>query len=353
MTLKFAVIGCGEIAKKAHLPVLKRMGSVEVVSVVDVRKEVAKNVAKRFRIKKYYTDITSVLKDEEVDVVVIATPTPTHGKIAIEAAKAGKNIVVEKPLASSLEDGLKIKDAVKSNNVKLTVVQNYRYIPAVKKAKTIIHSGLIGSVISSHGISHTIWPTRWTKGKWLYCERGVLTDFTPHLVDMMLWILDSKVKDVYAFSGNITPNCNFITYAQISLLFENGSTGSIETSWISGVYHFHLLFTGTAGMLELNPRYNTLHLFHGTLTPLDEIKRFLRYSSQVTKDIITRKFFQLTQETFKQFYIDFINSLIYDRKLPVTIDEALEVLNVIEKTYEGIRNQKILLKMKNAIREKV
>ena len=100
--MKFAIVGCGAIAWRGHLPALSKLEDVEVTSVVDLDKTRAKRTAKKFGVKKYYSTVDEILKDEELDVVVIATPTPTHKDLAIKVADAGKHIIVEKTLATRI-----------------------------------------------------------------------------------------------------------------------------------------------------------------------------------------------------------------------------------------------------------
>jgi len=337
--MKFAIVGCGAVASRYHLPTLKKLGNVEVLAVVDMRRAVAKKTARKFGIKRYYSDIDSVLRNNNIDTVVIATPTPTHAELAIKVANAGKNVIVEKPLASSLSKGLAIKRAVEDNDVKLTVVQNYRYVPSIRKAREIVLKGFLGNITSVYGVAHTPWPNQWTRGTWLYREPGVLLDFSPHVVDAILWIINSKPKRVYAVGGDFTGHCGFINYAQASVLFENGIIGTIDLSWLTGTFRFLISLAGTSGRLEVNPRYNTLFRIHGIPTPVDDIRFFVE-RVKVIKDVITGRFFTMPRILYELFYTDFINAVDKNGRMPVTITEALTTLAVLEGAYKSIESGK-------------
>jgi len=339
--MKFAIVGCGAVTSRYHLPALKKLEDAEVLAVVDIKKTVAKKTAKKFGIKEYYSNVDDVLNDHNIDTVVIATPTPTHAELAIKVANAGKNIIVEKPLASSLNEGIAVKCAVEDNDVKLTVVQNYRYVPSIRKAREIVLQGLLGNITSVYGVAHTPWPNQWTRGTWLYHELGVLLDFSPHVVDAILWIINSKPKKVYAVGGDFTGYCGFVNYAQASVLFENGIIGTFDLSWLTGTFRFSISLTGTSGRLEVDPRYNTLFRIHGIPTPIDDIRFFMK-RVKVIKDIITGRFFAMPRIVYELFYTDFINAVDKNSRMPVTITEAIETLAVFEGAYKSIKTGKVV-----------
>jgi len=339
--MKFAIVGCGAIAWRGHLPALSKLEDVEVTSVVDLDKTRAKRTAKKFGVRRYYTTVDEILKDEELDVVVIATPTPTHKDLAIKVADAGKHIIVEKPLATSLSEGLSIKEAVKKNNVKLCVVQNYRYFPSIRQARKIVRQGFLGKITNIYGIAHTPWPNQWTRGTWLYYEPGVLLDFSPHIVDAILWITNGKPQRVYAIGGDFTGHSNFINYAQISIVFKNKVIGTIDVSWLTGTFRYHLYFMGTSGMLEVDPRFNVVFRSHGIPTPIDDIRYFLT-RMKIIGDVVTGRFFTMPQFVYQYFYKDFIRALETNGRMPVTIEEALETLAVLEGAYKSIKNNVIV-----------
>jgi predicted dehydrogenase len=336
--MNFAIIGCGAVTSRYHLPALKKLDA-EVLAVVDIKKAVAKKIAKKFDIKHYYSNIDDVLNDPNIDTIVIATPTPTHAELAMKAANAGKNIIVEKPLASSLNEGLAVKHAVEDNDIKLTIVQNYRYVSSIRKAREIVLQGLLGDITSVYGVAYTPWPNQWTRGTWLYCEPGVLLDFSPHVVDAILWIINSKPKRVYAVGGDFTGSCGFINYAQVSVLFDNGIVGTIDLSWLTGTFRFLISLTGTSGRLEVDPRYNTLFRMHGTPTPIDDVRLFIE-RVKVIKDIITGRFFTMPRIAYELFYTDFINAVDKNGRMPVTITEALTTLAILEGAYKSIKSGK-------------
>ena len=336
--MRFGVVGCGVISLKGHLPSMKSLENIEVVAVTDVNENAAKKAAKKFGVKKYYTDFREMLKDDSIDAVTIATPTPTHGKIALECAEAGKHIVVEKPLTTTLAEGLAVRDTVKKNNVKLTVVQNYRFFPEVRKAKKKVLRGSIGSILTAHGVACTPWPNQWTRSTWLYNEPGVLLDFAPHLVDSLLWIINSKPEKIYAIGGDSAGHANFFTYSQILVQFQNQAIATLELLW-TNMLRFSFSLMGTSGRIRVDPRYRVAFETHGIKTPVDDI-RLLFESTKVIKDILRGTFFKLPLMTYEYLYSDFVNAVEKNKNPIVTIDEAVDVVAILEYAYRSIKEDK-------------
>ena len=96
-TMKVGVIGCGAIAQRAHIPTFNSIEGVEVQAVCDINEEKAKKTAKKYKIKEYYTDYKTMLENPSINLVSICTPPNLHAEIIIEAARAGKHVLVENP----------------------------------------------------------------------------------------------------------------------------------------------------------------------------------------------------------------------------------------------------------------
>lgn len=120
-------------------------------TVVDVTDELAKEAAQRFGFESYSSNWREVIEDPDIDIVDIVTPNDTHAEIAIAAAKAGKHIISEKPLARNAEEAKRMLDAVKEAGVKHMVAFNYRRTPAVALARKFIEEGKIGKILNFRG----------------------------------------------------------------------------------------------------------------------------------------------------------------------------------------------------------
>ncbi|SFC40046.1 Predicted dehydrogenase [Bacillus sp. OV322] len=228
-------------------------------TVVDVKEELAKDAAARLGFEHYSTDWREVVNNPEIDVIDIVTPNNTHAEIAIAAAKAGKHIISEKPLALGAAEAKEMLEAVKAAGVKHAVAFNYRRTPAVALAKKYIEEGRIGKILSFRGTYLQDWsadsnsPLSWRFQKKI-AGSGALGDIGTHVVDFARYLV-GEITDVNAMTrtwiperpvqtggidnlgtvksndadvpkGKVDVDDEFITMVK----FENGAIGSIEAT---------------------------------------------------------------------------------------------------------------------------
>lgn len=144
--IRWGFIGCGEVTEKKSGPAFNLVAGSKVVAVMSRSAEKAKSYAHRHNIARWYTDPQSLIEDEEVNAVYIATPPSSHATFAIMAMKEGKPVYIEKPLAASYEDCARINRISEQTGVPCFVAYYRRYLPYFKKVKSIIQEGLIGTV---------------------------------------------------------------------------------------------------------------------------------------------------------------------------------------------------------------
>jgi len=144
--LRVALVGCGAITQARHIPSLLKIRDVELVATCDKDEELAKRVAERCHINKYYADLSQMLNREQLDVIDISTPPNTHATLSIEAMDAGCHVLVEKPMALSVKEADEMVSASKRNQVKLCVAHNNLFDPMVMRAESIISQGGIGDL---------------------------------------------------------------------------------------------------------------------------------------------------------------------------------------------------------------
>ncbi|MCG3224510.1 MAG: Gfo/Idh/MocA family oxidoreductase, partial [Candidatus Heimdallarchaeota archaeon] len=143
--LNIAVIGVGSWGKN-HARVFKEMEKTNLIGTYDIQLEKAKELATMHRARAF-SNLDELLSLEEIDAVSIASPTSTHGEIAIKAIEHGKHVLIEKPMTSTLEEAEKIIDIAKSSNVIVSVGFIERFNPIVSKSLTLIESGELGELV--------------------------------------------------------------------------------------------------------------------------------------------------------------------------------------------------------------
>lgn len=147
-TVKWGFIGCGEVTEKKSGPAFSMIPGSEVVAVMSRDKSKAESYAKRHGIKRFYSDAQALVSDPEVNAIYIATPPSSHATFAIMAMKAGKPAYIEKPLAASYDDCLRVNRISELTGVPCFVAFYRRYLPYFEKVREIIKSGDIGKVLT-------------------------------------------------------------------------------------------------------------------------------------------------------------------------------------------------------------
>lgn len=227
-------------------------------TVVDVTEELAKTAADRYGFESYATDWRRVIEDPEIDFIDIVTPNDSHAEIAIAAAKAGKHIICEKPLARNAEEAKRMLDAVNESKVKHMVAFNYRRTPAVALAKKYIEEGAIGKILNFRGTYLQDWsadpnsPLSWRFRKNI-AGSGALGDIGTHVIDFARYLVgeisevmgvsSTFIKERPVQSGSLDKLGTVKAFGDVKkeavdvddeistlLRFENGAVGSIEAT---------------------------------------------------------------------------------------------------------------------------
>ena len=234
--VRVGIIGAGMIAQREHIPGYLKCGA-KVLAVADPWEERLKEVAERFKIPNAYTDWRKVVQRKEVDAVSVCTPNVTHAEITIAAAKAGKHVLVEKPMATSMAEVDAMIAAAEKAKVHLMVEQTVRFYPECEAAKDLLESGLLGKIQSVRGrVSHG-GPEYWSPtGKWFMQKKhafgGTLCDLAIHGIDLIRWLVGEAIVEVAGFhallekkGADVEDNAVFI------YKFAGGAMGTMETSW--------------------------------------------------------------------------------------------------------------------------
>jgi predicted dehydrogenase len=345
--MNVGVIGAGNIAKAAHLPALESIPSVNVIAIADVDERRAKKIAQRFHIPQYYSNFEELIDQDSIQIIHVCTPPQIRSQIIEPAAAKGKHLFVEKPLALTLAEALKIRRAVREHGVALTVVQNYRCFPSVQDSKRRISGGYLGNIVSMQGTGLTPHPANQSKATHYYHPGGVLFDFAPHLIDMLLWFNGSAVEKVFAFGGDYTERMGFINYAQILLYFANKAVAVADVSWLTAIegMRFTINIHGTGGHILLDVRNDSFTEFHGVLTPIDDLLKSLSRAVRTSKGALTGSFFNAPFVHYRELILDFIDAIETGREPAVTIEQALITTAVLEAAKKSMdENRPVTLK---------
>jgi myo-inositol 2-dehydrogenase / D-chiro-inositol 1-dehydrogenase len=208
---------------------LQRLSGVEVTAIADVnRSRVERYLTADERIR-YYADYHELLRSD-CDAVIICSENIHHAEMTIAAAKAGKHVLCEKPLGLSIREMNEMIDTCRSYGVQLMTAFPCRFLPAVIRAKEAIERGDIGAIVAVKATNHGTMPGGWFVEPAL-SGGGALLDHSVHVMDLLHWILDSPVKEVYAESGTLFHDIPVEDAGFVHVTFASGAFASIDTSW--------------------------------------------------------------------------------------------------------------------------
>jgi myo-inositol 2-dehydrogenase/D-chiro-inositol 1-dehydrogenase len=227
------IIG-SRFVSRIHAESLGRVPSARIVAVASRTRDHAEAFAKDFNVSNSFTDYRALLENKEVDVVLIGIPNDLHAECVIDAAAAGKHVIIEKPFCMNLAEADRMIAACQSAGVKLMYAEELCFAPKYVRAKTLADEGALGDIYlikqsEKHSGPHSDW--FWDVDR---SGGGVLFDMGCHGIEFARWILNKPpVKSVYAHLGTYV-HSNRTRGDDNSVLileFEGGATALIEDSW--------------------------------------------------------------------------------------------------------------------------
>ena len=219
-TIKMALIGCGGMGR-SHLRSAREVPELEFVCYADAVEEAAASACHEFGGRYHTTDVEAIMRDDDVEAVLIATHHDSHPPLAIRAAQAGKQIFLEKPMALTIEDCLKIEEAVDKAGVKLMMGFKFRFAPLVASVKQMVPHPLVTVGQSLHSAMKG-WPLTPERGGGPVLSNGC------HAFDLVYWLNESEPVLISAAGGPLThPEHGLVDNAAVSVQFENGSIAAI------------------------------------------------------------------------------------------------------------------------------
>ncbi len=236
--LRVGVIGCGAIAQRRHLPEYQARNDVEIVAVCDFSEERAQLVKEKFGAKYAITKTEELLALNEIDAVSICTPNQFHASVSIQAMKAGKHVLCEKPMATMIEEAREMVKTAEENRVFLMVGHNQRFMPVHIRAKQILQQGALGKVLTFSTTFGHSGPENWSVDgakSWFFNKDqafvGAMGDLGIHKADLIAWLIDDPIAEVTALYGTLHKEIPIDDNAIFLLKSKGGSIGTLTASW--------------------------------------------------------------------------------------------------------------------------
>lgn len=261
-TLNVAVIGTG-LWGAQHAHVFSRLPNTRLVAVCDLNEDRARALASAHGVEKVFTNHRDVLAIDGVDAVTIATPDFTHTPLILDALSAGKHVLSEKPLATTIQEAEQVLEAAGKSRSKVMVDFHNRVNPAIAAAQAEVAQGTIGRPVHVSGrLSNTLFvPLEMLSWS---ARSSALWFLGSHLVDALRFLLDDEVVRVFAMKSEGLLKSRGVDTADVhlSLLeFGKGTIASIENSWVLSpdnpqVFDLEINLVGEKGQIQLSPSHN-------------------------------------------------------------------------------------------------
>jgi len=306
-----AVIGVGAWGKN-HARVLNELEEARLIAVADKDLNRAKQVARKFQVK-YYSSISELLSNPEVEAVTICTPTVTHADLALEAIEAGKHILIEKPMTDTSQQAQRVLEAAEKANILLMVGFVERFNPAIRTAAQVINEGGLGELVL--GSARRVGP--FVPGR--VADIGIIKDLAIHDIDIARYLSKQEATSVYAIAGSLFHK--YEDYTNIVIRFDEKPTFFLECNWLTPHKLRKLYLTGSEGVLSLD--YISQEVTLGT-------KQWIHKSTNEWDEPLKRELAHFA-------------SCISERRTPITTGaDGVAALRIAEAALESAKTGRVI-----------
>ncbi len=317
----FGLIGCG-VWGDVHANTISVSPHAKFIGVCDADINRAEGFSKKYNADAHYNDVKELLNNNEIEAVSIATPDFTHTDLVCSALEAGKHVIVEKPLATTIEECNRIIELTRKKNLKLMVNYSNRWKTPFIHVKRLIDSGELGNLMMMNlKLNDTLYvPTKMLS--WA-SNSNPLHFLGTHLIDLARWVSGSEVDRVYSVSrSKVLKNMDINTqdFFQSILELNNGATAYLENCWIisenaPSIFEFKAEFVGSKGNVKVDVSHHRM---------------IEKYSIEGTGMPDVNDQYNLDGTTKGQVSIQhFIDCIINDTEPVVTGEDGLEATKVV------------------------
>ena len=323
--INIGVIGLGVMGTN-HTRVYSELDNVNLIAICDPNIETLEALSTKYNTKKY-SNYKEMLVNEKLDAISLCVPTLLHKKIALDIIKNNINILIEKPIATTTDEANEIINLAKEKNIKLMVGHIERFNPVVTELKKRISNNELGNIFKVHCVRQSQFPQR-------IIDVGVIIDLSIHEIDNLCYILDSKIKRVFAETAQrIHSNHEDLLIG--TLRFENNVLGVINSNWLSPKKVREITITGEKGTFHAD--YTTQEL---NFLEKEFAKNTFEYGLSPDKQGL--KINIENKEPLKIELIEFINCITNNTNPIVSGTDGLNALNIAQKFLESSKTNKVI-----------
>ncbi len=341
MKVKWGVIGAGGIADRRTIPGMLLTSNAELEAVMEVNIDLANRIAEKYNAKNAYDNVDDLLENPNIEAVYIASPVVFHKEQAIKAAKAKKHILLEKPVAITLVDAEEVLKVIKENGVLAASGFVMRFHSHHRKMREIVQAGKIGQIVSCRA-QLTCWYPE-IEGAWRQKKSmsggGAIMDLAVHCIDLIQYVIGSKVKMVAAMVG--TKTFNYEIDDSASLLFE---TENRTYCYVDA--NFNIPDSASKNRFEIYGTAGSM-LAEGTINQIEDgrLDVILSNDSLGYSSIQNRHESSITTINLEKGNIytkeieSFSNSILKGIPIEVSLEDAIQVQKVVEAACESSKKK--------------
>jgi len=329
--LRFGIIGCGRVAPR-HAKYITSLPGAKLVAVADIVDSRAEHYASEYSVDAYH-DYHKLLDREDIDVVNICTPSGLHGSIGIEAARAGKHLIVEKPIALNTDDADALIAEAEAAGVKLCVVLQNRYNPPMQDAYEVVQNGALGKLLLGNATVRWFRPQEYYEDDWhgtWAMDGGALMNQCIHHIDALQWLM-GDVKSVQAYTATLAHEIEVEDVGVAILKFSSGALGTIEGSTITYPENLEgsVAIFGERGSIKVGGTALNRRVFWKIDGQL-ELEREMLTQDQLDPPSVYGY-------SHRHVIADMIDAISKDRSPKTNGAEARRSLEIVLKIYESAR----------------
>ncbi|NEQ53319.1 MAG: Gfo/Idh/MocA family oxidoreductase [Leptolyngbya sp. SIO3F4] len=339
--VKVAIVGCGNIARRAHIPAWLENSNAKIVALCDPSQEAIEKVVSRYQLKcDQYNSLDEMLASvKKPDVVDICSPGFLHVEQTQQAMAAGCHVLVEKPPAPSWRVAQELANLAREKGVKLGALLNYRYRDLIVQLKQLSEAGTLGKLTKVYITHHG--PLIYTDASWLWNEKKskyLVWEFGIHFIDILIYLLGTpkRVISVLPFEQ---PSIGHTTDLEVVIEFESGAVGRLEISSDSTRHssfftHINAYGTGMDAFVRWFPA--SIRLVAGQLNPIGLIFQEIQSVWNIARKILNGSFLKYRNISHYRIIDEYVEWIIEETEYSLSFEKILPTLKLLDKIEEQI-----------------
>lgn len=344
-SIKWGIIAAGGIAKRRTLPAIGQITNAQVIAVMDKNKDVLDELSGEYKIPYVYTEERELLENPEIDAVYVASPVCFHKAQAIEVLRAGKHLLLEKPLGMNEREAEEIAEAARRTDKKAGVAMVMKHHPAHRKIKELLDKKTIGEIVSCRTQLNCWFPDM--EGNWRQRKDmaggGALVDMGTHCIDLLRYFLDDEVEWVFGDISTKTFRYEVDDSADCILHMHKGASCYVDV-------HFNIPDEAAKGMLEIYGTKGSI-LAQGTIGQDGRGEVYLNLcaheagynSGQIREQSgLGQKISYEYENIYGTQIQSFSDSIMNDMPVRTTLKDALATVRTIDALYRSMEEKRII-----------